>query len=166
VYPLDTWDDDDTPDDRDNAPDHDVKAAAYHEAGHAIACVLCGVGWTEVWVLDTGFEAGRTTYSPSTSWTPPRPTSFISWAGCWAEARYISPDEPWRVLPDVQFEGGADDMAKVAAYRADPTHAPHETDEQWARNLDSAWKHVETLARQLARQRVVKTPLHPDFEPG
>jgi len=38
------------------------------------------------------------------------------------------------------------------------------TDEQWARNLDSAWKQVETLAGRLARQRVVRTPLHPDWE--
>ncbi len=139
---------------------------AYHEAAHAVAAVDCAVGWEEVAIsegrvrdLRQGVTYGVVEHLDDTS---PANRAFIAWAGSWAEARYLSPDDPWAVLPEVQATNGSD-MAKVRAYRADPAHAPHETEQQWARDLDSAWKHVEALAQRLCRERVVRTPLHPEW---
>ena len=53
-------------------------------------------------------------------------------------------------------------MVRVYDYWRDPAHDPHDTEEQWARELDSAWSHVEELAKQLARLHPVRSRLHPD----
>jgi hypothetical protein len=154
IYPLDP-----------DAPP--AEQIAYHEAGHAVAALLCVVGWEEIAISRRLDRWGWTTLvEEHEDDTTPANLAFIDWAGAYAEARYLSPDDPWAVLPEVQNVSARSDMRKVRAYRDDPAHAPHESDEQWARSLDGAWKHVVALAERLARERVVRTPLHPDFEPG
>ena len=58
--------------------------------------------------------------------------AFIAWAGSWAEARYLDPDDPWRVLAGIQQTDGSSDMVRVYDYWRDPAHDPHDTEEQWA----------------------------------
>lgn len=119
---------------------------AYHEAGHAVAAILCGVAVTEVVVdEDHGWVNGDPEHVADTS---PANLAFIAWAGSWTEARFWS-DDPWSVLPEVQEETSRSDMAVVNAYWADPGNAPHETDEQWASAIDWAWSCVETFASSL-----------------
>lgn len=165
--------------------DKDAAMTAYHEAGHAVAAVDCAVGWKEAAISEGRVSAGSTTYvAGHHADTSPANQAYIAWAGSWAEARYLSPNNPWAALPEVQAKGGQGDMAKVRAYRGDPAHAPHETEQQWARSLDSVWKRVEALAERIYRERVVRTPLYrpdeelwldpgvhlgsldPEFEPG
>ena len=38
-------------------------------------------------------------------------------------------------------------MVRVYDFWRDPAHDPHDTEEQWARELDSAWSHVEAPAK-------------------
>ncbi len=156
----------------------DPEEIAYHEAGHATAAVLCVAGWTEAKVdVDAGpgseffdgMDNGWTAYvAQHYGDTTAENRAFIAWAGSWAEARYLDPDDPWRVLPDVQQTGGSSDMVRVYDYWRDAPHDPHDTEEHWAQELDSAWSHVEALARQLARQHPVRSRLHPEelFEDG
>ena len=66
------------------------------------------------------------------------------------------------MLAGIQQTGGSNDMVRVYDYWRDPAHDPHDTEEQWARELDSAWSHVEELAKQLARLHPVRSRLHPD----
>jgi hypothetical protein len=149
----------------------DDEATAYHEAGHAVAATLCAVGWTEIRLvesesarLETGCLAWVECVDEHLDETTAANRAFIAWAGAWAEARYLSPDDPWRALLGTQWNGGAADMERVEAYWNDPDHAPHDTEEQWARELDSAWPLVEDLAERLIARGGLLSPWHPDWE--
>jgi hypothetical protein len=152
--------------------DEDTEQVAYHEAGHAVAAVLCAVGWTEARLFDDDSMeshemglAGRTKYVAEHYYdTTPANQAFIAWAGSWAQARYLSPDDPWRDLAGLHDTTSAGDMEDVYAYWNDPANAPLQSDEQWAREMDWAWPAVVPLAERLMRRRVVRTPLHPDWE--
>ena len=156
----------------DDASDPEAEEIAYHEAGHATAAVLCVAGRTEMQgTVDpdpgteffTGMDHGWTAYvAEHYEDTTEENRAFIAWAGSWAEARYLDPDDPWRVLPAIQQTDGSADMVRVYDFWRDPAHDPHDTEEQWARELDSAWSHVEELAKQLARQHPVRSRLHPE----
>lgn len=119
---------------------------AYHEAGHAIAAEIVGVGWTSVAVFpDDGTRIdydgrpwlGLTRYVPRHD-VPPSAWAFLAWAGCWAQARYTGED-----LFTVQERSGGADMPRVDAY-----DAPWSED-AWALDLELRWSEIERLAERL-----------------
>ena len=156
----------------DDASDPEAEEIAYHEAGHATAAVLCVAGRTQMQgTVDpdqgteffNGMNNGWSAYvAEHYADTTEENGAFIAWAGSWAEAHYLDPDDPWRVLAGIQQTGGSSDMVRVYDYWRDPAHDPHDTEEQWARELDRAWSHVEELAKQLARQPQVRSRVHPE----
>lgn len=130
-------------------------SVAYHEAGHLVAAVLCGLQWTEAWIDPHGlrdeFMRGVVRML-SRDDTPAADIAFFYWAGSYAQARYeAGSGDPWLFLQEIQDECGAADMLRVWDYWNDPTHAPHETDEQWAIELDKGWATLERWAEQLVR---------------
>ena len=156
----------------DDAYDLDPVEIAYHEAGHAAAAVLCVAGWTQSQV-DLGSDRGSEFFDGmANGWTAyvaehyedttEENRAFIAWAGSWAEARYLDPDDPWRVLAAIQQTGGSSDMVRVYDFWRDPAHDPHDTEEHWAHELDSAWSYVEAMAKQLAGQHQVRSRVHPE----
>lgn len=102
------------------------EAAAWDEAGHAIAAALCGVQLVPfVFTLLPGVSA--------------RERTFIWWAGPYARRRSKYPD-PFTYAGDL----GA----------ADGDFHRFETEEEMARQLDLAWPHVRALAKHLIDRTV------------
>lgn len=133
--------------------DEELPETAYHEAGHAIAAALCGEQWTSASIHADGGGFTAIQFRPATHQAN---RAFISWAGPWAEARYVMGETAQDLVRFVlESGGGREDMEDIEKYWKDSTLAPHETEDQWGGELELAWWIIDDMARQLMDTRFV-----------
>ena len=141
--------------------------AAYHEAGHAIAGCMRGSVLRSVHLGEVAGDGLTVHRGPS--WDDP----FISYAGPWAEARFIwgdrpatEEDEEYLVFGDHLFGiflgTGAEDWCELSEHFAElaglAAMLPPEitaddlvrlTESAWAREMEAVWPAIEETATRL-----------------
>lgn len=149
------------------AADDPRALAAHHEAGHAVAGCLRGSILRSIALGEV--DGDGLTVHRGPCWDDP----FVSFAGPWAEARYIWGDRPadeenedYLVFADHLFGiflgAGAEDWAVLQAhfdgYAGLATMLPPQvtagdlvrlTEQVWARELQAVWPAIETVATRL-----------------
>ena len=137
--------------------------AAHHEAGHAVAATMRGGSTLTSVSLSPEHGTGITSFHAK-----PFDGPFITYAGLWAEARYLWGDRPLDGVDDGEgefqdfvagaFLGQPEDAAALLAWRSTAEMGEMEgalpgahlrTEECWQRELEQVWPAVVQVARLL-----------------
>lgn len=128
----------------------------YHEAGHAVVGILCGIKVNSVDMTKKGDDGGKVVFS-SMRELEPSVMSMVSLAGYTAQA--IFRDAPfefcWRKGEGFKFIDLPDVVCAIDAYRGSPIwpQLVRTTQKCSARLLVRNWKSVEELAVTLMKKR-------------
>lgn len=151
----------------DGATFDNLAVTAHHEAGHAVATVMRGgAELVSVTIESAEDYLGRTTQR-----IKPTDSAFVTYAGPWAEARYLWQTEPTGEFDFEDYVGGAllsnpDDAKQyqqaIAAERAMLESAINNTgialaelldvagrEQLWGRELEDRWPEIQQVARML-----------------